>query len=198
MNPERRARYLEVAQELFARHGFVGTSMDMIVAQAGGSKATLYRYFPSKDDLIAGLMDDVVATIGRQVPSKALDDLPLEVALTGIGRAMLDGVLSPRAITLFRLSLAEYGRFPQLARVVWEHGPARTYATFHGFLSDRQARGEVLVDDLQLASEHFIAGIVGHIQTKVAMGMAERPSPEEAERRVAAAVAAFLARYSTC
>jgi TetR/AcrR family transcriptional repressor of mexJK operon len=101
----------------------------------------------------------------------------------------------PGAVTLLRLSLGEYGRFPQLARVVWEHGPAVTYANFQRFLADRQERGELEVDDPQLASEHFIAGIVGHIQLKVAMGITEPPSPEESEQRVAAAAATFLSRY---
>ncbi len=194
---DRRARYLEVAQRLFAEHGFVGTTMDMIVAEAGGSKATLYQYFPEKDALVAGLMDQVAASVSSRTPSLAVDDVPLEEALTIIGRRALEGVVSPRAIGLLRLCLGEYGRFPELARVVWEHGPAVTYANFRRFLEERQARGEVRVEDTQLAAEHFIAGIVGHLQLKVAMGMAEPPSSDEIDRRVAAAAATFLARYGT-
>jgi TetR/AcrR family transcriptional regulator, mexJK operon transcriptional repressor len=194
---DRRSLYLAIAQELFAEHGFVGTTMDMIVARAGGSKATLYRHFPSKDSLIAGLIDQVAGAIFHD-PMAEMDDLPLEEALTRIGLAFLQGVASPRAIILLRLCLGEYGRFPELSKVVWEHGPAITYANFQRFLQVRERRGEIRdIDDYQFASEQFIAGIVGHLQPKVAMGIAEPPSPEESERRVASAVKTFLSRYGT-
>lgn len=194
---DRRARYLEAALRLFATHGFVGTTMDMIVAEVGGSKATLYRHFPSKDELIAGLMDQVVAAMSARTPPATLDDAPLEQALTTVGSALLRAVVSPGAVTLLRLCLGEYGRFPDLARVVWEHGPAVTYANFARLLDQRRSRGELAVDDLQLASEHFLAAIAGHIQLAVAMGMREPPGEDEIERRVAAAVATFIARYGT-
>ena len=168
--------------------------MDMIVGRAGGSKATLYKYFASKDALVAGLMTGVAASI-TSVPEPNLDGLPIDEALTQIGRRFADGVASQRAVALLRLCLGEYGRFPGLSRVVWEHGPAVTYANFQSFLAERERRGEVVIEDLQLASEQFIAGIVGHIQLKVAMGIVEAPPAEENERRVASAVKTFLARY---
>ena len=46
---DRRANYVEVALRLFAEHGYHGVTMDEVVAEAGGSKATLYRYFASKE-----------------------------------------------------------------------------------------------------------------------------------------------------
>ncbi|MEZ4266519.1 MAG: TetR/AcrR family transcriptional regulator [Myxococcota bacterium] len=193
----RRQRYLQAALELFAAHGFVGTTTDMIVAQVGGSKATLYKYFPSKDDLIAGLMDRVVETMANRSAPEGLDEAPLADALTTLGTSLLRAVVSPGAVTLLRLCLGEFGRFPQLAQIVWEHGPAVTYADFARFLDTRRSRGELAVDDLQLASEHFLAAIAGHIQLKVAMGMREPPDEAEIAQRVAAAVATFLARYQT-
>lgn len=193
---ERRRRYLAAAQELFAEHGYAGTTMDMLVGEVGGSKATLYQYFPSKEALVRGLMDEVASSISGSTVELVDADVPLEAALSRIGRAALDGVLGPRATTLFRLSLGEYGRFPELARVVWEKGPAVTYADFRRFLDERQRRGEVRVEDTQLAAEQFIAGLVGHLQPKVAMGIAEPPGPAESDRRVASAVRTFLARYA--
>lgn len=193
---DRRSEYLRIAVRLFAKHGFVGTTMDMIVGEAGGSKATLYKHFPSKESLIAGLMDDVVASIRTQTLPAGVGEMPLREALTAIGRVVLAAVGSEQAIAVFRLCLGEYGRFPELARVVWDHGPAVTYANFHRFLEDRRDRGEVEYDDVQFASEQFIAGIVGHLQPKIAMGIAEPPSEEESALRVASAVETFMARYA--
>ncbi|MCA9679161.1 MAG: TetR/AcrR family transcriptional regulator, partial [Myxococcales bacterium] len=194
---DRRRSYLAVARRLFAERGFDATSTDMIVAEVGGSKATLYKYFPTKEALVAGLITEVIDGAQRAqggLAADALAALPLRDALTRIGRATLDAVVSAPAIGMLRLCLGEVNRFPDLARALWDHGPARSYAVFRAFLEDRRDRGELDVDDLQLASEHFLAAIAGHIQLKVAMRIAEPPPPRERDQRVAAAVATFLAR----
>lgn len=195
--PARRARYLRAAQRLFAAHGFAGTSTDMIVAEVGGSKATLYKYFPTKEALVAGLIADVVERMSSAQGGLDVADLPLREALMRFGRATLGAVVSDPALDMLRLSLGEHRRFPELAAAVWTNGPAVTYANFRRFLRERCERGELDVPDEQLAAEHFLAAIAGHIQLKVAMGMAKPPSKREVERRVAAATETFLARYGT-
>ncbi|MBK8206667.1 MAG: TetR/AcrR family transcriptional regulator [Planctomycetes bacterium] len=192
----RHERYLAVAMQLFAEHGFVGASTDEIVARAGGSKATLYSLFPTKESLVTGLMDQLAAAMNRSTPEPALQSLPLREALTRIGLDALRGVTSERAVTLLRLALGEYNRFPELSATLWKHGPAITYANFRAFLKLRQKRGELDVDDTQLAAEHFFGSIVGHLQWKVAMGICKPPTPAEQKRRVVAAVKTFLARYA--
>ena len=51
----------DIALRLFLQDGFNGVSMDQLVAEAGGSKATLYRYFPSKEALFEAIIDEVAA-----------------------------------------------------------------------------------------------------------------------------------------
>jgi AcrR family transcriptional regulator len=51
-----RERVLETAYELFAHHGTKTVGVDAIVAKAGVAKMTLYRHFPSKDDLVVAFM----------------------------------------------------------------------------------------------------------------------------------------------
>ncbi|MDP4098828.1 TetR/AcrR family transcriptional regulator [Paenibacillus sp. P96] len=55
--PSSRQRLLDVASDLFYREGIRAISMDAIVEKSGVSKATLYRHFPSKDDLIAAYLE---------------------------------------------------------------------------------------------------------------------------------------------
>ncbi|MFB5676592.1 TetR/AcrR family transcriptional regulator [Paenibacillus terreus] len=52
-----RQRLLDVASDLFYREGIRAISMDTIVEQSGVSKATLYRHFPTKDELIAAYLE---------------------------------------------------------------------------------------------------------------------------------------------
>lgn len=53
-----RDQILAVAGALFFQHGYRAIGVDMIIAEAGVAKATLYRHFPSKDDLIVAYLED--------------------------------------------------------------------------------------------------------------------------------------------
>jgi AcrR family transcriptional regulator len=196
-NADRRDLYLNAAMGLFARHGFVGTTMDMVIAETGGSKATLYKHFPTKEDLVTGLMERIAGTVSRDMDDPTTSTAPLADELTAIARSACAGVWSPAAAAVLRLCLGEYGRFPELAHTAWTVGPARTYANFHAFIAERQRRGEIAVDDPQIAAEQFLGGLVGHIQIKIAFGMTDPPTPEETDARVNTAVRTFLARYAT-
>src|SRR5688500_18876879 len=52
-----RERILESAYELFSRRGIRGVGIDEIIEHAGVAKATLYRHFPSKDDLALAFLE---------------------------------------------------------------------------------------------------------------------------------------------
>jgi AcrR family transcriptional regulator len=54
---DRRLEILDAAQRCFARSGFHGASMQEICAEAGMSPGNFYRYFPSKEALIAGICE---------------------------------------------------------------------------------------------------------------------------------------------
>ena len=51
-----RKRILETAEELFYAEGVRAVGIDRIIAEASVAKMTLYNHFPSKDDLILGVV----------------------------------------------------------------------------------------------------------------------------------------------
>ena len=53
---EKRQQLMETAYRLFNRHGFHATGIDRIWAEAGSTKRTLYRHFPTKDALIEAVL----------------------------------------------------------------------------------------------------------------------------------------------
>ncbi len=193
---DRRNHYLDAAMRLFAEHGYVGTTMDMIIIETGGSKATLYKHFPTKEDLVAGLMERVATAVSAEMDDPRTSTESVADELTAIARSACEGVWSPAALAVLRLCLGEFGRFPSLAHTVWENGPARTYANFRTFLAERARRGELVVDDPQIAAEQFLGGLVGHVQLKLAFGMTDPPTRAEIDARIDSAVRTFLARYS--
>ena len=54
--PPPRTRILDAASEAFYRQGIAAVGVDAIVADAGVAKSTLYRHFPSKDDLVVAFL----------------------------------------------------------------------------------------------------------------------------------------------
>jgi AcrR family transcriptional regulator len=57
-NSSARERILEVASKLFYQYGIRAVGVDTIIAESGVAKTTLYRYFPSKDDLIVAFLEE--------------------------------------------------------------------------------------------------------------------------------------------
>lgn len=55
--PLLREHILNIADELFYSEGIRATGVDTIIAKSGVAKSTLYRYFPSKDDLVVAYLE---------------------------------------------------------------------------------------------------------------------------------------------
>ena len=58
-----RERLLRTASELFYREGIHSVGVDRIIAEAGVTRATFYRHFPSKEDLVEAYLGVEDATI---------------------------------------------------------------------------------------------------------------------------------------
>ncbi len=54
-----RQRILDTAFRLFYAHGVRGVGVDTVIAESGVAKATLYKHFPSKNDLVLAYLDRV-------------------------------------------------------------------------------------------------------------------------------------------
>jgi AcrR family transcriptional regulator len=59
LSPETRRRLLDAAAALFAQRSFDKVKMEDVAAEAKTGKATIYRYFPTKDDLYLKLLEDI-------------------------------------------------------------------------------------------------------------------------------------------
>jgi AcrR family transcriptional regulator len=61
----RMSEILEAGAAVFAEKGFAGARMDDVAARAGLSKATVYAYFRSKDEIFEGVVEDAMARISK-------------------------------------------------------------------------------------------------------------------------------------
>jgi AcrR family transcriptional regulator len=100
---EKRREIVRVASELFEEHGFERTSMSMISERLGGSKATLYGYFKSKEQLLAAvLLYDVTDQADRQM-NEFLSSDDLREGLIKLGVAYMTRRLSSVPIANVRM-----------------------------------------------------------------------------------------------
>jgi TetR/AcrR family transcriptional regulator, repressor for uid operon len=72
LQSDRRDEILAAAQRCFVRSGFHGASMQDICTEAGMSPGNLYRYFPSKEALIAGIAERDRAEVAQEFASADL------------------------------------------------------------------------------------------------------------------------------
>lgn len=94
---EARERLLSTASRLFYREGIRAVGVERILAEAPATRATFYRHFPSKEDLVLAYVRDVdartFATVQAAVeasPSPSPAD-----AVRGIGTAVADDLTRP-------------------------------------------------------------------------------------------------------
>jgi TetR/AcrR family transcriptional repressor of mexJK operon len=192
---EKAESILAAARRMFLASGFGAVSMDAIAREAGASKATLYAYFASKEELFGAVVAGEGERYFRGFSASELDPEKVEASLTEIARRFLDLVLSPDAVAVNRITIAEAVRFPQLGEVFWGAGPEQTRLQIEGFLRRADAAETLSVADPRLAAEQFIALLRGDWHLRQLLRL-DAPL-DAAERAVAVkdAVTAFLRMY---
>jgi AcrR family transcriptional regulator len=116
----RRQQILDAARTCFTRTGFHATTMHDVIREADLSVGAVYRYYKSKDELVAALAEQVVDAITARVGEVvALDPpLPLDQTLERV-IAVMEPQLGPDG--MFRIALqlwSEALRSPALAELV--------------------------------------------------------------------------------
>jgi TetR/AcrR family transcriptional repressor of mexJK operon len=186
---------LGAARRMFLASGFGAVSMDAIAREAGASKATLYAYFSSKEELFGAVVASEGERYFRGFSAHELDPRQVEASLTEIAQRFLDLVLSPDAIAVNRITIAEAVRFPQLGDVFWHAGPERTRTQIEAFLRRADEVGTLAVADARLAGEQFIALLRGDIHLRQLLRLDAALEPAELAVAVRGAVATFLRAY---
>ncbi|TPN54211.1 MULTISPECIES: TetR/AcrR family transcriptional regulator [unclassified Mesorhizobium] len=81
---DKRQHVVETAYALFKRAGFHATGIDRIIAEADVAKMTMYRHFPSKDELIVEVLDYRARRFDRQLDRLALEGITPEQKIARI------------------------------------------------------------------------------------------------------------------
>src|SRR5262249_24963783 len=146
---------LSAAKRAFLPSGYGAVSMDMITREGGVSKGTVYAYFAGKEELFGAVSGRECESYFARFSAGELDPRDVRGSLAVPGRRFLDLVLSPDAIALHRIIVAEVTRFPALGKVFWRAGPERQRAQIEGFLRSAVDAGTLSVDDPRRGAEEI-------------------------------------------
>jgi TetR/AcrR family transcriptional regulator, mexJK operon transcriptional repressor len=195
LSPEKRAQILTGAATVFAADGYEGASMARIAAVAGVSKGTLYNYFDSKAALFTAYVREKCDQHLAHVFDGANHDGDPAVVLHGIGKRMVQMLLSDIGLTIYRVVIAEAAKFPALARSFFDAGPARAIGFMAGWLAEETRRGRLSVPDPAFAAEQFFNLCQTRLVLRRKLEMLPDPPEADIDGVVEASITMFLRTY---
>ncbi len=139
LQADRRFEILEAAQTCFARSGFHQTSMQEICAEAGMSPGNLYRYFRSKEEIIAGIAERDRADAAEQFAAVGNGNFFDELAALAQHHLV---ERSTEEVALCAEIMAESRRNPAVARI-YQDMERDVRARFIALLRSAAERGEI-------------------------------------------------------
>lgn len=183
------------ARDVFLAQGFEGASVDLIAKEANVSKATLYSYFPDKRILFIEVAKQECASQAERALQVDATDVPVREMLTTTAHKMMELLTSNFAQRIFRICVAESDRFPELGREFYLSGPKLLEDRLSAYFEHACARGELKIDDIELAAMQFQELVKSEIFVKMVFNIIETPTKAQVDRIIDGAVEMFLARY---
>lgn len=190
----RREAIIAAAYTLFTERGYESVSIDDIIRIAGGSKATLYKFYGNKEGVLRAVVESLAEAMLREFKVEFPSRGTARETLLRIGTVLADLALSDKAINQHRHAVAHGRAFPEVARLWFESGPSRTMAGIAAVLKRETEAGRLRVADPLRAAWHFSGMIIFQENMRRLVGL---PPVRKAELRkhVEAAVDLFLAAY---
>jgi AcrR family transcriptional regulator len=170
---------VDAALEVFAEKGFAAAKLDDIARKAGISKATLYLYFDTKDEIFRAVAQSAVASLiealERQVEGADAPFAEIAPRLLARAAAMMKGGRVP---AIARMVIGESRNFPDLACIWHDDVVARVIGIVTGMIARAQARGEVAPGDPRLYAFSLMGPMVMAMLFREVFGGVDANSPD--------------------
>lgn len=193
---EKRRQIVGIASQLFQELGYERTSMSLISEKLGGSKATLYGYFKSKEELLQAVLVYDVTEEADRLMAEFLSGKNLREGLITLGKAYMHRRLSPGPIANVRI-VATQPEDSTIGKDFYERilGPAwRRLANRFKMMMDA---GILKKADPWIAAMQWKGMCEWDMFERRLLGAIKQADPNEIERASIAAADAFLTLYGT-
>ncbi|WP_417813789.1 TetR/AcrR family transcriptional regulator [Thalassospira alkalitolerans] len=192
---KRREAMIDAARELFCEHGLSGTTLEMITAEAGGSRRTIYELFGNKDGVFEAVIRDCTGRVTSIMADLELSQMPLRSALIHFGETLMTLLTTPETIRYMRLYLSEVPRFPHLGKVFYESGLMTGRRIIASYFERQMAEGTFPAGDAKQAAVFFTSLIKADYDFRQMTYVGWEPHAKDLHAHVLAAVDMFLRGY---
>ena len=183
----KRDQILAGARRVFLRDGFAAAGTDTIAAEAKVSKRTLYVYYPSKEELFAGVMRDLTIENPQTRALESIEEMSpgseeeLRRDLRELARKIIETMMQPDYLALLRTTIADTHRFPQLGGIFRATVPERAMSSFAVFIERSRERGVVGPEvDGDTAARMFVGPLLTYaVLNGLFAGGSPRPPEQE-------------------
>ncbi|MGH6877253.1 MAG: TetR/AcrR family transcriptional regulator [Rhizomicrobium sp.] len=195
---EKREAIVRIALDAFLADGYAETSMSSVAAKVGGSKATLYNYFKSKEELFVAVVERKCEQILNLLNAAEIESGgDLKATLSNFGEHFVELLLSDDSIGTFRLATAESARFPEIGRAIYNSGVRQNQRRMVDFLEHAKQSGRLRSDaDASCAAEQFLDLCLTGLHRRRLWNVTRCPSRAEIRANVERAVDTFLRAFA--
>ena len=191
---EKRRQIVEVAAELFQEQGYDRTSMSQISERLGGSKATLYGYFKSKEELLLAVLDIDVSEQADQLMSMFIAAPNLREAFVFLGKAYMERRLAARPVALCRIVAAQPDD-SGIGAVFYENVLSIAWQRLCNRIQIMMDEGLLVKANPWIAAMQWKGMVDGDQFERRIMGAADAGDPKEIKIMAEAAADAFIKLY---
>lgn len=190
----KRREIVTTAWEVFRAKGFEGASMSDVADRLGASKATLYRYYRSKEELFAAALEDALQEQSDDAYQRINREGDLRKRLLEFADIYLKFRLTPEMIGVHRVMIASAER-SDLSAVLRAEFIDPNWRRFSSVIEREMAAGHLRKADPYLASIHFRGLVEADVLERRLTG--ERfVTSAQIETAVQQGVEAFLRAYA--
>jgi AcrR family transcriptional regulator len=187
----RRAQILDGATAVFLEYGYTRATIELVVARIGASKATIYSFFGGKEGLFSALIEERTEHVLAGFKDIDFASVDVRRGLAHFAKQYMDVVMSPDAIELYRLILAEGPRLPHLVKSFYRIGPDRVTARVAKELRLWAERGRINTDDPSRIAAQFLDTVRGELHLRAMAGLRPDDFAESIKSNIDHAVRTF-------
>jgi len=190
----KRQAILDAAGEVFREQGFAGASMTAVAERVGGSKATLYRYFSSKEELFLATMLDSALEHFNELFDTLSPGKDLRRTLERFGVNYLSLTLTDESLSVRRILIAE-GQRSGAGQRLFDRGPKVTWSKMADFLDGEMAAGRLRPTDSWTVAMHLRGMLEADLVNRALVGADVDSRPPNIRRHAADAADALMRAY---
>lgn len=186
---------IDGARIVFLDQGFDGASMCEIARSAGVSKATLYVYFKSKENLFETIFEEERRAQVESIFSIDHTDDNVEKVLTKLGIEFVQYLSKPERTSPIRTVMSIAVRMPDLGRRFYDAGPGTGITRVRAYLEAQIESGTLRIKDTEVAAAQLLDSFQSTIFKPMMFANAAPPNEARIQHVVKIAVTTFMAAY---